>query len=103
MNKRLMMLESMTAGGKADAFAWYGLAMEYRRDGRTADALRTFETLRNQHVDYLPMYLMAGQTLIDAARPEEARAWLTAGIALAEAQGASHALGELESALASLP
>ncbi len=103
MNKRLMMLESMTQSGKADAFAWYGLAMEYRRDGRTAEALRTFETLRSQHPDYLPQYLMAGQTLIDAARPEEARAWLKSGIALAEAQHNSHALGELESALAGLP
>jgi hypothetical protein len=45
---------------------------------------------------------MAGQTLIDANRPDEARAWLEAGVAAAKAKHDSHALGELESALASL-
>lgn len=99
MNKRLAMLESITASGNADAFAWYGLGMEYRRAGRTSEALATFTQLRGLHPDYLPMYLMAGQTLLDAQRPEEARAWLEAGIQVATSQNASHALGELESAL----
>jgi predicted Zn-dependent protease len=101
MNKRLAMMESMIESGSADAFAWYGLGMEYRRAGRVAEALDTFGTLRNQQPDYLPMYLMAGQTLLDAARPAEAREWLEAGIAVARAQNAVHALGELESALES--
>lgn len=100
MNKRLAMLESMVAGGSADAFAWYGLAMEYRRAGRVSDALGTFGSLRERQPDYLPMYLMAGQLLIEQKRPSEAREWLEAGIALARAQNAAHALGELESALA---
>jgi predicted Zn-dependent protease len=103
MNKRLAMLESLTASGKADAFAWYGLGMEYRREGRRDDAVRTFEHLRSQHPDYLPLYLMAGQTLADASRVDDAREWLSAGIQLAQAQGNSHALGELESALDALP
>lgn len=102
MNKRLAMLEAMTKSGKADAFAWYGLGMEYRREGRSDDALATFEQLRSLHADYLPMYLMAGQTSLDAGRSEEARRWLEAGIALAKAQSNGHALGELESALANV-
>jgi predicted Zn-dependent protease len=101
MNKRLAMLESMIAGGSADAFAWYGLGMEYRRAGRVAEALDTFGKLRLQQPDYLPMYLMAGQTLIEASRKLEAREWIEAGIAIAQAQNAAHALGELESALES--
>jgi hypothetical protein len=48
------------------------------------------------------MYLMAGQTLIDASRSAEARAWLEAGVEVARSKHDSHALGELESALASL-
>lgn len=102
MNKRLAMLEGMTKNGRADAFAWYGLGMEYRREGRAEDALATFEKLRSLHADYLPLYLMAGQTSIEAGRPEEARRWLEAGIELARAQSNGHALGELESALANL-
>jgi predicted Zn-dependent protease len=101
MNKRLAFLESITQSGKADAFAWYGLAMEYRREGRTEEALATFEKLRGFHPEYLPMYLMAGQTLTEAKRTAEARRWLEAGVRLAGEQNAAHALGELESALAS--
>jgi predicted Zn-dependent protease len=99
MNKRLAFLESITAGGDADAFAWYGLGMEYRRAGRISDALDTFGKLRSLHPDYLPMYLMAGQVLIDEQRKDEAREWLEAGVTLATSKNALHALGELESAL----
>lgn len=101
MNKRLAMLENITSSGKADAFAWYGLGMEYRREGRTADALATFEKLHSLHPEYLPMYLMAGQTSLEAGRTEEARRWLTTGIELARAQNQAHALAELTSALES--
>jgi predicted Zn-dependent protease len=103
MNKRLAMLESLTSSGKADAFAWYGLGMEYRREGRRDEAVRTFQTLRSKHPEYLPLYLMAGQTLTEAGRLDDAREWLSAGIGLAQMQGNSHALGELESAIANLP
>ena len=102
MNKRLMMLEQMTQSGKADAFAWYGLALEYRREGRSTDALATFEKLRALHPDYLPMYLMAGQLLIAEERTGDAKAWLQAGIELARKQGNAHTLSELESALANV-
>lgn len=100
MNKRLTLLETLTQSGKADAFAWYGLALEYKREGRSADALATFQKLRDLHPDYLPMYLMAGQLLLGEERADEAKEWLRAGIATAQRQGNAHALGELESALA---
>jgi predicted Zn-dependent protease len=73
--------------------------MEYRRAGRVNDALDTFGKLRGLHPDYLPVYLMAGQVLVDEQRADEAREWLEAGIALARAQNATHALNELTSAL----
>lgn len=102
MNKRLMFLEQHVAQGGADSFAFYGLAMEYRKEGRTDDALATFTRLRDADPDYVPMYLMAGQTLLDAGRPDEAKSWLEAGVAIARKKGDRHALGELESALAAL-
>jgi predicted Zn-dependent protease len=103
MNKRLQMLEQLTASGKADAFAWYGLAMEYRKLGRSEDALAAFSKLRAEHADYLPQYLMAGQLLIEVHRTAEARDWLEAGVALASARGDGKTLGELQSALDELP
>jgi tetratricopeptide (TPR) repeat protein len=99
MNKRLEMLQKLTSSEQADAFAWYGLAMEYRKLGRLQDALRAFETLREKHSDYLPMYLMAAQLLLEDQRPEEARPWLEQGITLARQRGDAKALSELEDAL----
>jgi predicted Zn-dependent protease len=99
MNKRLAMLEKLTAAGSADAFVWYGLAMEYRNEDRLEEALRTFEALRASFPDYLAQYLMAGQTLLKQGNPEGAAVWLRQGIALAQTQGNSKALSELQSAL----
>lgn len=102
-NKRLEMLEKMVEAGQADAFARYALALEYRKLERYADALSTFEALRDAAPDYLPMYLMAGQLLVeDLADAEAARPWLEQGIALAEEQGDPKALSELSDALADL-
>jgi predicted Zn-dependent protease len=100
MNKRLAFLEQHVAAGAADSFAFYGLGMEYRKEGRIDDAVATFAKLREKDPDYLALYLMAGQTLIDAGRGAEAKTWLESGIAVAQRKGDGKTLGELESALA---
>jgi hypothetical protein len=102
MNKRLAMLEKLTSSAQADSFAFYCLAMEYRKEGRVDDALGAFETLRGRDAGYLAMYLMAGQMLREATRAADASAWLKQGIELATQKGDSKALGELESELASV-
>jgi len=99
-NKRLAVLEKMVASGNAEALAYYGLALEYRKLGRIDDALATFQTLRAREASYLAMYLMAGQMLIEHGRGSEAAEWLRARIEIAREQGNMKALGELESALA---
>lgn len=103
MNKRLAFLEQHCAAGAADSFAFYGLGMEYRKEGRIDDAVATFSKLTAKDPDYVPVYLMAGQMLIDAGRPTEAKTWLETGVSVATRKRDSHALSELESALASLP
>jgi hypothetical protein len=100
MNKRLLMLEKLTSSDSADSFAFYGLAMEYRKEGRVDDALGAFARLKAKDAAYLPMYLMAGQMLVEAGRLADARSWLEAGIALAEQRGDTKTLGELETELA---
>ena len=102
MNKRLAFLEKVTADGTDDPLAWYGLAMEYRKLERWDEALQTFTTLRSRKPDYVAMYLMCGQMLDGVGRKDEAREWLEAGAERARAKGDSHALGEIESALAAL-
>lgn len=99
MNKRLTMLENLTQSAGADAFAWYGLAMEYRRENRSTEALAAFQRLRELHPDYLPTYLMAGQVLLAGKDVAEARGWLEAGIVVAERAGNEKTLSELREAL----
>lgn len=99
MNKRLALLESMVNSGKADSFALYALGMEYRKEERLDDALRTFDTLRERDPEYLPVYLMAGQIFVSTARWPQARDWLEAGIRVAQSKGDAKALGELQSEL----
>ncbi len=100
MNKRLAMLEKLTSSAQADSFAFYCLAMEYRKEGRVEEAVQSFETLRARDAGYLPMYLMAGQLLREAMRSADASTWLRQGIELAKQKGDSKAVGELESELA---
>lgn len=99
MNKRLLMLEKMVESGKADSFARYALALEYKKEGQLERAVATFDDLRAADPNYVPQYLMAGQMLIDAGKKTEARGWLEAGLEIARALGNSHAAGEIESAL----
>jgi predicted Zn-dependent protease len=101
MSKRLDFLLKVTASSD-DPFAWYGLAMEYRSLARLEDALATFEKLRAKSPDYVPMYLMCGQVLDALGRADDARAWLSAGVAAARSKGDAHAASELEGALQAL-
>jgi predicted Zn-dependent protease len=101
-DKRLAYLEKVTREGSTDPFPWYGLALEYKTRKRFDEALQTFTALRSMAPDYVPMYLMCGQLLVDLGRADEARQWLEAGIEQAKAKRDSHALSELEGALAAL-
>lgn len=101
--KRLQMLEELTGKGEADAFAWYALAMEYQGFGRVDDALKAFRTLREKDASYVPMYLMCGTMLLSAGRTAEGREWLESGILEAKKKADTHAVSELEDALAAIP
>ena len=101
-NKRLEVLLKMTSSEKADSFAWYALALEYKGLGRIDDALSTFEELRKRDADYVPMYLMCGTMLVEANRREPAKEWLSSGLVAARKKGDGHAAGEIEAALATL-
>ena len=100
MDKRLGILEGLASSGKADAFTWYALAMEYKSKSRIDDAMRTFMVLREKHPSYVPMYLMAGSMLLEAGRDDDAREWLTEGIEKASAAGNAHARDEMAALVA---
>ncbi len=98
-NTRLAFLENLLAQGKADSFARYALALEYRRESRLEDALAVFDGLRECDGSYVPSYLMAAQILAELGRNEGAREWATAGQAAALVAGDGKAHSELSSLL----
>jgi len=101
-SKRLDVLLKMTSSDKADAFAWYALALEYKGLGQVEEALATFQKLRQRDQEYVPMYLMCGTMLVEAGRREDAKEWFSAGLVAARKKGDTHAAGEIEGALAGL-
>jgi tetratricopeptide (TPR) repeat protein len=99
---RIALLTEVLSQNPADAFARYGLAMEYSNSGEIERALEEFGRLLVIHPDYTAGYFMAAQTLAKAERTEEARKMLAAGIASAKKTGNAHAQSEMEGMLAEL-
>ena len=89
------MLTEFLEQNPGDAFARYGLAMEYSKAGQTEQALSQFEKLLQLHPDYTNGYFMAAQTLQRAGRTAEAKKMLENGIDAAKRTGNKHALSEM--------
>ena len=99
---RIEMLTQVLAENPGDAFARYGLAMEYSKTGDVEAALAQFRKLLELHPDYTAGYFMAAQALARADRLDEARQMLRDGIASAARTGNQHARMEMEGMLAEL-
>jgi predicted Zn-dependent protease len=99
---RVAMLTDILNQNPNDAFARYGLAMEYSNQGEVDRALEQFQKLLTSHPDYTAGYFMAAQTLARANRNEEAKKLLGEGIVSAKRTGNAHAQSEMEGMLADL-
>jgi cytochrome c-type biogenesis protein CcmH/NrfG len=100
---RIAALKELLAADPSNAFARYGLAMEYSKAGDVAGALAEYKTILQSNPDYVPAYQMAGQTLMDAGRISEARRMFEDGIATARASGNQHAASEMQGMLDVMP
>jgi len=96
---RLAMLNEILSENPEDAFARYGLAMEYSNSGEVERALQEFTKLLSTHPDYTAGYFMAAQTLSKANRAEEAKKMLVDGISSARRTGNTHAQSEMTAML----
>jgi predicted Zn-dependent protease len=99
---RIALLNDVLSQNPSDAFARYGLAMEYSNAGDVERALEEFGKLLETHPEYTAGYFMAAQTLAKAERTEEAKKMLADGIVSAKKTGNGHAQAEMESMLAEL-
>ncbi len=91
--------KEILAQNAENAFARYGLAMEYRQRGEIDLAMQEFDTLQQRHPDYVAAYQMAAQTLMAKGKNREAGQRLEAGIASARRTRNQHAVAEMEAML----
>ena len=89
---RLTMLNEILSQNPDDAFARYGLAMEYSNPARSNARWRNSRSLLSTHPDYTAGYFMAAQTLSKANRLEEAKKMLVDGISSARRTGISRTI-----------
>ena len=99
---RIAALNDILTEHPKDAFARYGLAMEYSRMGDLDRALAEFSILLEHNPDYTAGYFMAAQSLVRAERTDEAKKMLQDGIASARRTGNLHAQSEMETLLGDL-
>ena len=100
---RIAMLKEILAENPSDAFARYGLAMEYANTGDTATALAEYGKIVESNPEYVPAYQMAGQLMMNLGRDADAREWFNKGIAAARRAGNRHAESEMQGMLDTLP
>ncbi len=92
-------LKEILAVDPGNAFARYGLALEYVNLGQVETGLAEFEALLAAHPDYTAGYQMAAQTLAKVERIPEAIAKLKLGIESARRAGNGKALSEMQGML----
>jgi predicted Zn-dependent protease len=93
---KLAMLSQILTQNPQDAFARYGLAMEYVAQTRIPEALAEFDKLIALNPDYVPAYQMSAQTMAANHMTQQAIERLHQGIATANRTGNQHALAEMD-------
>jgi len=95
-------IEAMLAEEPQDTFLRYSLAMELDKEGKHEESLQYLHGLQADDPAYVPAFFMAGQQLARLERLQDARDVLQDGIRQAQAQGDTHAAGEMTEFLGSL-
>lgn len=80
-------------------FPRYGLAMEYKKAGRFADAVAQFQKALELDPNYVAAYMHCGIAMRDAGNPVDAKATWQKGLAVAQKIGNAHAAGEISGLL----
>ena len=98
-NAKIAALTEILTADPANAFARYGLAMEYLSQNNPDAALTEFATLTTHQPDYVPAYQMSAQLLAKLGRTDEAIAHLKEGITAAQRSNNVHAASEMQTLL----
>jgi Tfp pilus assembly protein PilF len=93
---RIEILNQLLRDNPSNAFARYGLAMEYVKSGDLESAVREFDAVLGTDASYAAAYFHGGQAFEKLGRLDRARDYYRRGIAAARDP---HARSELEAAL----
>ena len=93
---KLAALTEILAQDPTNAFARYGLAMEFVSQGKIPEGLAEFDRCIVDNPDYVPAYQMSAQTMAANGQRQAALARLHEGIAAANRTNNQHALAEME-------
>jgi tetratricopeptide (TPR) repeat protein len=99
---RIATFRSFIERSPTDPFPRYALAMEHKGRGELAQAASAFAELLAAFPDYVPAYLMAGETRAALGERDDAATLFRKGIEVATRGGDTHARGELAAALAQI-
>jgi tetratricopeptide (TPR) repeat protein len=100
---RMEVLKAMVAQNPDDAFARYGLAMEFVKTGLLDGAVAEFRALLEHNPNYAAAYFHGGQVLEKLGDVEQARAFYEKGVEVTGRTGDQHTRSELQAALDMLP
>ncbi|CAN5497159.1 hypothetical protein BH10PLA1_BH10PLA1_17850 [soil metagenome] len=95
-------LQKMLEREPTDPFLLYGVAMEHKKEGRTADAIEFFEKTIAVDSGYCYAFYQLGQTYELVDETALAKKAYEDGIVAARVKGDDHARSELETALSML-
>jgi len=96
--ERLQQLTAFLQENPEDPFLKYAIATEYLKLGNTAEALRYYEDLKENHPAYVGTYYHLGKLYEVLDRKEEAIAVYEKGMEVANVKRDRHALSELKAA-----
>lgn len=97
--ERLQMILEMLANNNTDTFLRYAAALEYRKMGDSAEAIKYLRSLMKDSPEYLPTYYQLGSLLEEKGQSEKAIEVYKEGRVVAKKQNDSKTLGELTEAL----
>ncbi len=101
-NDRLAKLNQLLAKTPDDPFLLYAIALEHKKSGNLAEALRQLQLTLQKDPAYIAAYLQMGQTHVQAGDIAAGRLAFTDGIAAARKKGDTHAASEMEQMLGML-
>jgi predicted Zn-dependent protease len=97
---RIEAFTKMAEAQPDNEMVWYGLANEYTKLGRWAEAVDALRQVIRVKPDYTAAYQMLGSALLSNGEPDEARRVWREGINVADRTGAWKARQHMESLLA---